>query len=56
MRYKEDGCLDLAGVCAHACEASGKGRTPQWNIEKFEKDEKVRRIAGCSVLEADLLA
>ncbi|KAL0057936.1 hypothetical protein AAF712_015400 [Marasmius tenuissimus] len=40
MRNREDECLDLAGVCAHTCEASKKGRIPQWKIENFVKDDK----------------
>ncbi|KAK1221576.1 hypothetical protein PQX77_015589 [Marasmius sp. AFHP31] len=58
MRNREDECLDLAGVCAHTCEASKKGRIPQWKIENFVKDEKAidamkKVIALCDVNPED---
>ncbi|KAL0572100.1 hypothetical protein V5O48_009853, partial [Marasmius crinis-equi] len=42
MRYLEDGCLDLAGVCAHVCESPNKkNHRPQWKVENFVTDEKI---------------
>ena len=53
-----DGCLDFAGVCGHVCLRLdwNKRTREKWNIDQFEKDERVRdffEYSGTSL--ADLL-
>ncbi|KII87575.1 hypothetical protein PLICRDRAFT_42081 [Plicaturopsis crispa FD-325 SS-3] len=40
-RYKEEECLDFAGVCAHECPPTDKRKAKlAWTIDQFEPDEK----------------
>jgi hypothetical protein len=44
LKNQLDGCLDLAGACAHECVGMSKAQKRHkkaWDLNKFVKDEKV---------------
>lgn len=44
QKFAADACLDFAGVCGHVCPRMdwNKQTREKWDIDQFEKDERVR--------------